>query len=161
VATLPRPEFVGREAELAALGECVTAALEGYPRLVICRGEAGIGKTRLAEELLDSARTRGVVGSRGAAAAADGATPYRPWRQVLSGIADSVDVTRVADEHSLTADLTWLAPGLFGDADRPMGDTESAEDRLRQFDALAMLLGRLTHQVPLVLTNGTQSCNCR
>jgi predicted ATPase len=48
---LMRTELVGRETEFAALADCLDAALEGHPRVVLCRGEPGIGKTRLAEDL--------------------------------------------------------------------------------------------------------------
>lgn len=44
-------EFVGRRRELAYLRGWLTAAVGGQPRLVLCGGEPGIGKTRLASEL--------------------------------------------------------------------------------------------------------------
>jgi len=42
---------VGRNDELARIESLLGDALTGYGRLVVCTGEAGIGKTRLAEEL--------------------------------------------------------------------------------------------------------------
>ena len=51
-----RIEMVGREWEFAAVANCLDAALDGQPRLVLCRGEPGIGKTLLAEELSGLAR---------------------------------------------------------------------------------------------------------
>ena len=45
-------ELVGRERELAALTECLAAALDGRPQLVLFQGEPGIGKTRLAQEVV-------------------------------------------------------------------------------------------------------------
>ena len=50
-------EFVGRRRELAYLRGWLTAAVEGQPRLVLCGGEPGIGKTRLASELAKVAST--------------------------------------------------------------------------------------------------------
>src|SRR6185437_6623060 len=49
--SLMRTELVGREQELAALVEHLESALAAHPRVVLCRGEPGIGKTRMAEEL--------------------------------------------------------------------------------------------------------------
>lgn len=49
---LIRTELVGRDREMAALRDSLEDALRGHPRLVLCRGEPGIGKTRLAEELV-------------------------------------------------------------------------------------------------------------
>src|SRR5262245_46433764 len=47
--------FVGREAELARLDECLRLAAEGTRQLVFITGEAGIGKTTLVDEFLRSA----------------------------------------------------------------------------------------------------------
>jgi ATP-dependent Clp protease ATP-binding subunit ClpA len=46
------PLFVGREAEMKRLEECLREAFNGSGRLVFLTGEPGIGKTALADELL-------------------------------------------------------------------------------------------------------------
>ncbi len=77
-------EFVGRRRELAYLRGWLTAAVEGQPRLVLCGGEPGIGKTRLASELAKVASTSygaGVVWGR--APEDGGAPPFWLWRQAL------------------------------------------------------------------------------
>ena len=60
VAKLPTsrepPLFVGREAEMKRLEECLREAFNGSGRLVFLTGEPGIGKTALADELLRRAR---------------------------------------------------------------------------------------------------------
>jgi hypothetical protein len=45
-------DLLGRDGELALLQRCHDDALEGRARLVLCQGEPGIGKTRLAEEVV-------------------------------------------------------------------------------------------------------------
>ena len=44
--------FVGRETEIAALGECFGAVADGTPDVLVIEGEGGIGKTTLAERFL-------------------------------------------------------------------------------------------------------------
>ena len=60
--------------------EHLESALAAHPRVVLCRGEPGIGKTRMAEELTELAATRGVPAAWGPAAESSGAPPYWPWR---------------------------------------------------------------------------------
>jgi DNA-binding CsgD family transcriptional regulator/tetratricopeptide (TPR) repeat protein len=53
--------LVGREAEFAAAAAAVRELTEGRAGALAIEGEAGIGKTRLVESLIDDARTRGVT----------------------------------------------------------------------------------------------------
>ncbi len=55
-----RSAFVGRDRELAALADYLEDAQQSRPSIVLCRGEPGIGKTRLAEELAVLASDRDV-----------------------------------------------------------------------------------------------------
>lgn len=151
MTALTRMEFVGRGPELAALGESLGAALEGSPRLVLCQGEPGIGKSRLVAEFLRSALPPSAREAWGVAAGTPGAAPYRPWRQVLRNLADITDLPAVADQHRLTGDLAWLDPDLFDSTERPESRHESAEDRFRHFDAVVLLLQHLTRRFPLAV----------
>jgi predicted ATPase len=47
--------LVGREAEIAALRHALLEARCGRGHLVLVRGEAGVGKTRLVSEVVDRA----------------------------------------------------------------------------------------------------------
>src|SRR5574342_61493 len=52
--------LVGREHEWARLQSLWRESRPWHPRLVLIKGEAGIGKTRLAEELSDWAKSQGI-----------------------------------------------------------------------------------------------------
>jgi len=146
-----RTALVGRERELAALSDCLEDALFGQPRLVVCRGEPGIGKTRLAQEVCNSAADKDVVAVWGRADDSAGAPPYWPWRQMLRGMSTIADTAAIAEEHRLTTDLSPLAPDLFAEiVDQPTGSA-SIEDRFRQFDAVRELLRQVTLRRPLVI----------
>ncbi len=54
------PTLVGRETEIETLERHLRGAVEGVGRTVLVYGEAGIGKTRLADELVARAETFGV-----------------------------------------------------------------------------------------------------
>ncbi|HEY3817715.1 MAG TPA: AAA family ATPase [Polyangiaceae bacterium] len=60
-AAAPDRSFVGREAALAAVGARLTEAMPGRGSLVWLSGEAGIGKTRMADEIAQMARGRGAT----------------------------------------------------------------------------------------------------
>src|SRR6185436_1464562 len=49
----------GREAEMGRLRIALEGALEGHGAVVLLGGEPGIGKTRAAEELMNTARANG------------------------------------------------------------------------------------------------------
>jgi hypothetical protein len=57
---LAEPPFVGRAAVMQQLTAAFDAAAAGHGRLCLLRGEAGIGKTRCADEFARLARRRGV-----------------------------------------------------------------------------------------------------
>ena len=145
-----RSALVGRDAELAALCGELGAALAGRPRVVLCRGEPGIGKTRLAEELSDVARERGIAVAWGNCIDTAGAPPYWGWTQVLRAVSRGVDLASLAAEHGLTADLARLAPDVFV-VPQPSPSTVTGADRFRQFDAVGRLLGQVTLRQPLVV----------
>lgn len=58
--SLDRPPLAGRQAERAILLGHLEAAASGKGGIVLLEGEAGIGKTRLAEELVAGARWRNI-----------------------------------------------------------------------------------------------------
>ncbi len=145
-----RTELVGRQHELTVLDGCLEAAIAGNPQLMVCRGEPGIGKTRLAEELVTAATAKGVPAVWGRGVEADGAPPYWPWRQLLRATAEVVDVSALAETYRLTPYISRLLPEIFPTAE-PGVDTGSAEDRFKQFDAVGRLLRHVAARTPLVI----------
>ncbi len=85
---------VGRERVLAELGELLAAARAGSGSVVLLTGEAGIGKSTVADVLVERARAEGVPVLVGRAVADEGAPAYWPWRRALAapGIGLSEDL---------------------------------------------------------------------
>src|SRR2546427_7675921 len=75
--------FIGRRGELAELRAGLEDAVAGRGRFLLIVGEAGIGKTRLVEELAREAAERGGLAFWGRCWEGEGAPPYWPWVQVI------------------------------------------------------------------------------
>ena len=82
-----RTPFVGREAERAELRRCLDQVAGGQGALVMIGGEPGVGKTRLAEELMAEARQRGMTALIGHCYEMEGAPPYIPYVEILEAAA--------------------------------------------------------------------------
>jgi len=74
--------LVGREDEWAQLQVAWRRAARG-PRFALVQGEAGIGKTRLVEELLDWADQQGIASAYARCYAAEGELAYAPVTALL------------------------------------------------------------------------------
>ena len=70
--------LVGRHREWAQLQSAWRAALAGQPRFALLAGEAGIGKTRLAEELVRWVERQGFTAASARCYAAGGGLAYGP-----------------------------------------------------------------------------------
>ena len=79
--------FVGREPELATLLAALDAAERGAGGVHLLRGEAGIGKSRTAREVVAAARERGFAVGIGHCLDGDAAPAYEPWVRALEGCA--------------------------------------------------------------------------
>ncbi len=75
--------LVGRVAELAELSAALDGTAQGNGALRLLVGEAGIGKTRLADEASTRAAAAGFTVAWGRTWEAGGAPPLWPWLEVL------------------------------------------------------------------------------
>jgi predicted ATPase len=91
--------MVGRQGELRALRGWADEARAGRGRLVVCTGEAGTGKTRLAQELAGLVLAQGAAVAWGRCAETDGAPAYWPWRQILRSLDLDADKVLAGDDR--------------------------------------------------------------
>ena len=141
--------LLGRVSEWARLQETWQRAAQGNPRLALVSGEAGIGKTRLAEELLAWVDRQGLSVSIAYCYAADVASAYAPVTTWLRG--RSLSHLEPAWRSEVARLLPDLAKGAAGAA-RP-GPLTQTWQRQRFHEALARaVLGPdLAVEQPLLL----------
>ena len=155
VTTAPqRPPFVGREVELAELVAALDAALAGSGSLWLLAGEPGIGKSRLAEELVRHARERGALALVGRCWEAGGAPAYWPWVQSLRAYVRQArpDALR-AQLGTGAVELAQVVPELrevLPELAEPV-PVEPEGARFRLFDATAHFLRSAAADRPLLL----------
>jgi DNA-binding SARP family transcriptional activator len=131
-ASGPAPlPLVGRTAEWQAIQSIWKTAASGNPRMLVICGEAGIGKTRLAEELIDWAARQGIRTAAAHCYASEGALPYAPIVEWLRASSPPH-----LDKVWLT-ELARLLPELLKDKSTPPPPLSEAWQRLRLFEALA------------------------
>ena len=94
-----RPLIYGRERERAQLRELLDDAIAGHGSLILISGEAGIGKTTLADDLIHEADGRGCLVADGQQAAeellADRIHSTQVENQALASIEDLAKVEAV------------------------------------------------------------------
>lgn len=111
-------ELAGREAEVELLAERLALARQGECQIVVVGGEAGIGKTRLLDELVDSARRQQVLVLRGRIADRESPVAYQGFCDLIQDYfrqrrSASLLVPEEAIElNDLATDLVELFPAL-------------------------------------------------
>ena len=76
-------EYMGMQREMRELKAALEDSLAGRGRLIMMMGDAGIGKTRTAQELATYAGLRGAQILWGRCYRESGMPPYWPWIQVI------------------------------------------------------------------------------
>jgi DNA-binding CsgD family transcriptional regulator len=133
-----RRSLVGREAERATLSQAVEHAQAGAGSLLLLSGEAGVGKTRLAE---DAAATSSALVLRGAASSS-AASPYAP---IVAGLRAylHLDGAGLGGLGPLAPHLALLLPEL--------GEQAGASDRATLFEAIRCALREAAGEQHVVL----------
>ncbi|GAA1854681.1 hypothetical protein GCM10009836_38440 [Pseudonocardia ailaonensis] len=152
--------LIGRDAELALLQAAVDGSAAGGTEFVAVVGEAGIGKSRLVEELAGRARATGVPVAWGRCWQHEGAPVLWPWVQVLRELGTRLpaDVLaaaltgRAAPVGTLVPELVRGAPAASpapGASADPAASVDEAEVYL--FDAVVTFLAAVATDRPVVL----------
>ena len=156
--------FVGRDPELAALGQALARAAAGHGQVVALVGEAGVGKSRLVYECVHAQQTQGWLVLESASVSYGKATPYFPIIDLLrryTHVEERDDVRTVRAKVTgqvLTLDpaLQETVPALLSllDAlpeDSPFAQLDPPQRRQRTLDALKRILLRESQVQRLLL----------
>jgi tetratricopeptide (TPR) repeat protein len=147
IVAAPETPLVGRDAELATLQESLDRSLAGDGQLVVLLGEAGIGKSRLAAEIMTIAVSRGCEVMLGRCYETEQALPFAPWIDALRNVAiahNDALVTGLAPVWR--SELSRLLPEMGAGTSAPRSDAEPRN----LFEAVVHVLQHLAAERPLV-----------
>ena len=130
--------YVGRDAELAQAWNAAAEAAAGQTRIVLVTGDAGAGKSALADSVSQRLAAEGWTVTAGRCPEYVGAPAGWPWAEALRRLASAAPPT---DPQALAALLT----------DAPPSDSDVAAARFRLHRAVAAYLEAVSQDAPLVV----------
>jgi predicted ATPase/DNA-binding SARP family transcriptional activator len=141
--------LIGRRIQWRQLQAAWQKAVEGHPHLVLISGEAGIGKTRLCEEMEAWVSRQGMTTASARCYAAEGRLPYAPVTAWLRS--EAIQASALTLDPVFLTEIARLLPELQtqrSDVPRPR-ELREAWQRQHFFEALARAL--LAARQPLLL----------
>jgi DNA-binding SARP family transcriptional activator len=145
--------LVGRSNALHQLVARSQQARQGQPQAVLVVGEAGMGKTRLAEEFVSWARAQGADVLRGQAWEAGGRLPYQPVVEAIRQRLEEENAPEDLLDDLWLAELGRLLPEMrVRYPDLPHPSPDELLGKVHLFEAVARLVEALAARGgPLVL----------
>ncbi len=158
-ATASRPPSIsgllpltGRDRELAELEYAWQAVAAGAGAVTLIRGEAGIGKTRLATELRLRASASGGHTAGCAALDLGGTAPLSLWAELIRELLPSLPAPPA--EAAWPDDLAVMAselPAHYARSGAPSTTVAPDLQRTRLFEAVVAMLGWAAREAPVLL----------
>jgi tetratricopeptide (TPR) repeat protein len=151
--TSARTPLVGRDAEATELRRLLDRLVGGIGGMAVLGGEPGVGKTRLAEELLREARQRGCLCVTGHGSELEGAPPFAPFIEATEHAVRLVPQAMRTAMGEQAAELSTMVPSLrrtYADVP-PVPEVPREQQRRLVFGAYIDTLRRATQQAPMVM----------
>ncbi len=148
------PILVGRDAQLEGLERVLEEVRGGRGQTVLITGEAGIGKTRLANEVRERALRSGLVSLAGHCFEQDRALPYAPLLDLLQTRLAGQSAGQIGREFGAAApelvrlfpEIATLLPDLS-----PTPALGPEQQKRRLFHVLAQWIAGLAATQPLIV----------
>jgi predicted ATPase len=137
--------FVGRTQELARLRGLLARTAGGESLVAVIGGEAGVGKTRLADQLAAAGNQQGARVLRGGCVPlGEEGVPFAPLVEALRGLVGELDPAELeAVAGPARQELVRLLPNLVWGGDAPAGAEVAGAGQGRLFELLLGVVQRL------------------
>jgi len=160
-----KPKFIGREKALKTVRDAMYDSIDGKGKLVLISGEAGIGKTRLVEELLQHSKSENVLVLMGKCFFREGGDPYLPFVEAINDyvrqqkeqekeVAIPAELGGMISRDSARANMPMGLIGISGDADEVAEVKPTKVDvtleRERMFETVYKFFSDISKKQPLI-----------
>jgi DNA-binding SARP family transcriptional activator len=143
---IPLPQLVGRRSELETISRLLERLRSGEGSVLGIEGSAGIGKTRLVQEILQIGRGRGYQVLIGRTPELEGPSPYTPFVEGLR-MALREDLTHA---DLIPSELAAAIPELPPTA-QPVGSADKVAAQNALFAGVLRFLAARARDVPVIL----------
>jgi DNA-binding CsgD family transcriptional regulator/tetratricopeptide (TPR) repeat protein len=152
IAKATSSPFIGRAEELGRLSKLLERAERGRRAVGLMAGDAGVGKTRLLDEISERAERRGVrVLVGGCMETGDVGLPYVPFVDAFRDIGSRPEEAELARALiDVVPNLGRLLPTMGGDRGGPAALNDEFE-QVELFSGILGLLVRLSDLAPVLL----------
>ena len=146
-----RGVFISRRLELSVLCRALEEAQRCHGQIVLVGGEAGIGKTRLAQEFATIAAAGSVSVLWGRCVQGETSPPYWPWVQIVDSFAERCSASTLRRVLGATAGRLSLIVPHIGERLRVPDAAGTETNRFQLFNAVHTFLQRASREAPLLL----------
>jgi DNA-binding SARP family transcriptional activator len=149
------PALIGRDAEMTRIHRALDDAWGGTGKLSLLSGDAGIGKTRILEDVATHAVRQGGRVLRGRCFESEEVLPFAVWADLLradpslAGVASEAFWSRLPPPWS--AELARLLPRAVEEGGASSPPQPAMHDARALFDAVAGVLTLLAREAPLLV----------
>ncbi|VXC78636.1 Transcriptional regulator, LuxR family (modular protein) [Burkholderia sp. 8Y] len=154
--------FIGRDHELRLAKASLVKAADGHGGVMLVAGSAGIGKSRLARQIVATAADQRFTVHWARCPEEPGAPAYWPWRQLFRSASRNkvpcvVDDASAADHAIIGAAIPEaLSPHVANDLSTC--DVDTAQARFALFDAITRFWQRAATEEPVLLVFDDLHC---
>ncbi len=144
--------LIGRDAEMTRVHRALDDAWAGTGKLSLLSGDAGVGKTRILEDVAAHALGRGGRVLRGRCFESEEVLPFAVWADLLRAdgfLATETFWSRLPPTWS--AELARLLPRAVEEGEASSPPQPATQDARALFDAVAGVLTLLAREAPLLV----------
>ena len=150
-----RSDLVGRQKEFESLKESMGKMLLQEGSTVFIAGEAGIGKTRIAQELANYAREKNIRYLLGRCILGEGSLPYQPFIEIIRKYLELKDIRKEAQLETFVTEKLPLLSGRMTILKVFLNVTDVDESVLirkeQLWDAITKLIENMSKERPVLI----------